>query len=290
MRDVLLYGLGEVYTVSTPDGTRTLSSKADYDKMNEYIAQYNDAYGIAYRYNITPPKWSDFEAGKGQAILDTLRSSMAGRAQNNSIYNNSSTGVTEYSVLLPVSGNKYFRTTNKAEYEKYTKYVSLYNDCYAIAVKYGFAKPSWAQFENGQGENVLKQYKTLEANKITSDKEEAQRIADAAAAKAKADAERAAGTAAQKAAKNEIEQAKKHGDYEAQIAAQKDLVKAETETAAAMNTANASQTELNHMLPQTYAAPASETEGGIPWWGWALGAAVGGVILFKTFGGKKKRK
>ena len=294
MRDVLLYvlcgGLGEVYTLDTPGGKKTFTDEAEYNKYEGYIQQYNTAYRLAYTYNVSAPKWADFEAGNGEAVIDSYRAKAAGRAQVNTGTSVTANGAS-YSILLPT--DSYYRTTNKDDYEKYSRYVALYNECYALAVKYDFQRPVWAQFEAGQGENVLQQYKTLEANKLTADKKEAARIAAAAVERAKAEADAIAAQAAQKAASMELKVAQRTGDAQAEQTLQVALAKIAEKAAAAQQAAQVAQA-----ADVTYEAPAAQTgnnqtatkKGGIPWWGWALGVVVGGVVLYKVFGGKKKGK
>lgn len=298
--DVLLYGvsgatcrgLGEVYSVVTPVGKKTFTDKAEYEKYKEYANDYDTAYGIAYTYNLNPPNWADFEAGNGKAVIDAYRAATAGSVQKNTSTGiNQTTGEPMYSILLPVDGNKYFKTTDKAEYEKYTQYVALFNDCYAIATKYGFSKPVWAQFEAGQGENVLQQYKTLEANKLTSDKEEAARIAAAAAERSKAEAEAAAALAANKAAKLELQAANNSGDAQAAKTAQAAI----DETAQKLQE-KAQEVQQKAAQDVTYTPAASPAEAPassgskIPWWAWLAGGAalLGGAWYFTQ--GKKKGK
>lgn len=293
MRDFLLYGLcgglGDVYTLNTPGGKKTFTDEAEYNKYKGYVQQYDTAYGLAYTYNVSPPNWADFEAGNGEAVIDSYRAKAAGKAQVNT-----STGVTangaNYSVLLP-TGN-YYRTTNKDDYEKYSRYVALYNECYALAVKYDFQRPVWAQFEAGQGENVLQQYKTLEANKLTADKKEAAKIAAAAAERATAEADAIAAQAAQKAAAVELKVAQNTGDTQAEQTAQAALAKTVQKAAEAYQAAQVAQAaDVTYEAPaQTGNTQTATKKGGIPWWGWALGIVGGGLLIYKVFGGKKKGK
>ena len=298
MRNVLLYGLcgglGEVYTLNTPGGKKTFTNEAEYKRLKQAVNDYDTAYGIAYAYNLTPPpNWADFEAGNGAAVIDSYRAAAAGKGQKTSgAILNATTGQATYSILLPVDGTKYYKTTSKEDFERYTRYISLFNECYAIAVKYGFEKPVWAQFEAGQGEKVLQQYKQLEANKLTADKEEAARIAAAATERAKAEADAAAALAEQKAAAADVQLAKQTGDAQATQTAQAALAKTVQKAAQAQQAAQVAQA-----ADVTYEAPAAQgntqtttKKGGIPWWGWALGVVVGGVVLYKAFGGKKKGK
>lgn len=297
MRNVLLYGLcgglGEVYTLNTPAGKKTFTDEAEYQRLKQAVADYDTAYGIAYAYNLTPPpNWADFEAGNGAAVIDTYRAAAAGNVQKTSgAMLNTNTGQATYSILLPVDGTKYYRTTSKEDFERYTRYISLYNECYAIAVKYGFEKPMWAQFEAGQGEKVLQQYKQLEANKLTADKEEAARIAAAATERAKAEADAAAALAEQKAAAADVQLAKQTGDAQAQQTAQAALAKTVQKAAEAQQAAQVAQAaDVTYEAPAATGNNQTAKKGGIPWWGWALGVVVGGVVLYKVFGGKKKGK
>lgn len=292
MRDFLLYGLcgglGDVYTLNTPGGKKTFTDEAEYNKYKGYVQQYDTAYGLAYTYNVSPPNWADFEAGNGEAVIDSYRAKAAGKAQVNTGTGVTANGAT-YSVLLPTGS--YYRTTNKDDYEKYSRYVALYNECYALAVKYNFQRPVWAQFEAGQGENVLQQYKTLEANKLTADKEEAARIAAAAAERAKAEADAIAAQAAQKAATLEVKAAQSAGDAAAAQIAQQDLVLALQKLAETQQAAQVAQAaDVTYEAPATNSTTQTTKKGGIPWWGWALGIVGGGLLIYKAFGGKKKGK
>ena len=270
-----------------------LADEAEYKRLKQVVYDYDTAYGIAYAYNLTPPpNWADFEAGNGAAVIDTYRAAAAGKAQKNSgAIINTQTGQATYSILLPVDGTKYYKTTSKEDFERYTRYISLFNECYAIAVKYGFEKPVWAQFEAGQGEKVLQNYKQLEANKLTADKEEAARIAAAATERAKAEADAAAALAEQKAAAADVSLAKQTGDAQAQQTAQQALAVTVQKAAEAQQAAQVAQSaDITYEQPATTGNNQTAKKGGIPWWGWALGVVVGGVVFYKVFGGKKKGK
>ena len=124
MRNVLLHGLcgglGEVYTLNTPGGKKTFTDEAEYQRLKQAVADYDTAYGIAYAYNLTPPpNWVDFEAGNGAAVIDTYRAAAAGNVQKTSgAMLNTNTGQATYSILLPVDGTKYYRTTSKEDFER----------------------------------------------------------------------------------------------------------------------------------------------------------------------------
>lgn len=290
LRGTSCRGLGE-FTISTPGGKKTFTDEADYNRFKQYVNQYDTAYGIAYSYNLTQPNWADFEAGNGEAVIDAYRAAAAGKTQvNTAPFVNASTNTITYSVLLPVDGNKTFKTTDKEEYEAYTRYVSLFNECFSIAQKYGFEKPVWAQFEAGQGENILQQYKTLEANKLTADREEAARIAQAAAERAKAEADAAAALAAQKAAAAEVTAATQAGDAKAQQDAQAALAETMQKVQEAAEVfQQAAAEDVTYTPPAT--TPPPTTKGGGNWWKWLLGIAAGGGILYlATRGGKSKGK
>lgn len=290
-------GLGDVYTLNTPGGKMTFDDAAEYEKYKQIVAQWDTAYGIAYTYNLHQPNWQDFVDGNGQLVIDAYRAAAAGSPQQNtSVMYNPTTGQIQYSVLLPVDGNKYFKTTSKEEYELYNRYVALFNECYAIATKYSFEKPTWAQFEAGQGENVLAQYKTLEANKLTADAAEAARIAEAATARALAEAEAAATAAEQRAAAAEVQAAKQTGDTEAQRTAEQALAKTMQKVQeAAATVQQAAAQDVTYTPPattNTQTAPA-EKKSNIPW-GWIFGGLLlaGGVYYLSRGkkGGKKKKR
>lgn len=309
------------YSYTAPDGTKYTSiDKATYDKYVAAGKLYNDAYAIAYKYNFAIPKWADFAAGRGESILADYRAKAAGKSQQNGTVAVQNTTVT-YSVLLPVSGNKYFTTTDKAEYEKMQSYISLYNECSKIASQYGFSQPTWAQFEAGQGSNILNQYNTLRANKIAADEAEAQRIKEEANAKAKAEAERVAAEAAERAAAAEKAAAeraeaaaKAKADQAAADKAKADKAKAEEaqrqaqqKKAAANAEAEAAKQNLPAVIQEGDAAAEVAVDSGagsqqynttttavtgskMPWWGWVLAAAGVGTVVYFVFGGKKKGK
>lgn len=296
MRNVLLYGLGGVippklYKVDTPGGMAMVPlEKAK--ELQELTRLYNEAYKIAYVYSLNVPDWEIFNQGieQAEAELERYRVKMATIGQSHDVQIDSSKGTVNYSILLP-DGN-FYKTTDKAAYEQYGRYVSLYNECYLLAVKYGFAKPVWAQFQAGQGENILKQYKTLEANKLTADKEEAARIAAAATERAKAEADARAAENAQSAASAEVILAKQTGDTQATQTAQAALAKTVQKAAEAQQAAQVAQAaDVTYEAPATTGNTQTATKkGGIPWWGWALGIVGGGLLIYKVFGGKKKGK
>jgi flagellar biosynthesis GTPase FlhF len=185
-----------------PDGkSYHLETAAEKEEWDKYSKIFNELYGTAYRYNLSAPKWQDVYKAS-DAKINQLRQqyieASTGKSEKNNTVIDANNTVT-YSVLIPDGGHDYLRTTDEAQYNAWTKAVSLYKSCLAIANKYGFSKPVWAQFEAGKGEAVLSQYQTLEANKIASDAAEAKRIKEAAEAAAKAAAEAAEAEAAARA-------------------------------------------------------------------------------------------
>lgn len=81
MIDRILNGLGDssssrsgaatTYSISTPSGTYTGLTKEQYDAWKAALAHYNNAYGIAYSYDLTAPNWSEFTMTNGQSIVDS---------------------------------------------------------------------------------------------------------------------------------------------------------------------------------------------------------------------------
>lgn len=81
MIDRILNGLGDssssrsgaenTYSISTPSGTYTGLTKEQYDAWKAAVSHYNNAYGIAYSYDLTAPNWSEFTMTNGQAIVDS---------------------------------------------------------------------------------------------------------------------------------------------------------------------------------------------------------------------------
>ena len=81
MIDRILNGLGDssssrsgaatTYSISTPSGTYTGLTKEQYDAWKAALDHYNNAYGIAYSYDLTAPNWSEFTMTNGQSIVDS---------------------------------------------------------------------------------------------------------------------------------------------------------------------------------------------------------------------------
>lgn len=58
------------YTISTPSGTATNLTLEQYNQLKDALAKYNDAYGIAYSYDLPAPDWNKFTASNAQSIVD----------------------------------------------------------------------------------------------------------------------------------------------------------------------------------------------------------------------------
>ncbi|MBQ2096670.1 MAG: hypothetical protein II480_00725, partial [Bacteroidales bacterium] len=81
MIDRILNGLGDssssrsgaatTYSISTPSGTYTGLTKEQHDAWKAALDHYNNAYGIAYSYDLTAPNWSEFTMTNGQSIVDS---------------------------------------------------------------------------------------------------------------------------------------------------------------------------------------------------------------------------
>lgn len=58
------------YSIATPSGTYTGLTLDQYNQAKYALEKYNDAYGIAYSYDLTAPDWSKFTASNAQSIVD----------------------------------------------------------------------------------------------------------------------------------------------------------------------------------------------------------------------------
>lgn len=58
------------YSIATPSGTYTGLTLDQYNQAKYALEKYNDAYGIAYSYDLTEPDWSKFTASNAQSIVD----------------------------------------------------------------------------------------------------------------------------------------------------------------------------------------------------------------------------
>lgn len=58
------------YTIATPSGTATNLTLEQYNQLKDALAKYNDAYGIAYSYDLPAPDWNKFTAANAQSIVD----------------------------------------------------------------------------------------------------------------------------------------------------------------------------------------------------------------------------
>lgn len=58
------------YTIATPTGTATNLTLEQYNQLKDALAKYNDAYGIAYSYDLPAPDWNKFTASNAQSIVD----------------------------------------------------------------------------------------------------------------------------------------------------------------------------------------------------------------------------
>lgn len=48
-------------------------TKAQYDDYSAKVSQYNEAMKLAMNNNLNQPKWSDFEKGDGQTVINDLQ-------------------------------------------------------------------------------------------------------------------------------------------------------------------------------------------------------------------------
>lgn len=62
----------QTYTVSTPSGVYSNLTLEQYNKVNQALADYNTAYGIAYSYNVSAPSWTDFNGDNGKELIDAV--------------------------------------------------------------------------------------------------------------------------------------------------------------------------------------------------------------------------
>ena len=274
-REVLLYGvvgfkgLGS-WDMTGPDGkSYHLETAAEKEEWDKYSKIFNELYGTAYRYNLSAPKWQDVYKAS-DAKINQLRQqyieASTGKSEKNNTVIDANNTVT-YSVLIPDGGNDYLRTTDEAQYNAWTQAVSLYRSALAIANKYGFSKPVWAQFEAGNGEAVVMQYQTLEANKIAADEAEAARIKAAAEAQAKAAAEAAAAEAAARAkasqeaaAKLAAEKAAAEAKAAQEEAYRQEALRKEQEAKAAAEKLAAEKAEAKRLADEKAAAEKAEAE------------------------------
>lgn len=58
------------YSIATPSGTYTGLTLDQYNQAKYALEKYNDAYGIAYSYDLTAPDWNKFTAANAQSIVD----------------------------------------------------------------------------------------------------------------------------------------------------------------------------------------------------------------------------
>lgn len=58
------------YSISTPSGTYTGLTLDQYNQAKYAVEKYNEAYGIAYSYDLTAPDWLKFTASNAQSIVD----------------------------------------------------------------------------------------------------------------------------------------------------------------------------------------------------------------------------
>lgn len=63
----------QTYSISTPNGTKSGLTKAQYDDYSAKVSQYNEAMKLAMNNNLNQPKWSDFEKGDGQTVINDLQ-------------------------------------------------------------------------------------------------------------------------------------------------------------------------------------------------------------------------
>ena len=103
---------------------------------------------------------------------DAIKAGVASGSQQQSatVTQDSNNGKTTYTLALP--NGETLITEDPAEADRYKNYVNTYYECNALAQQYGLTPPEWAQFEAGQGSEVLAQYKTLAANKTNAQQED----------------------------------------------------------------------------------------------------------------------
>lgn len=63
----------QTYSIQTPAGTKSGLTKAQYDDYSAKVSQYNEAMKLAMNNNLNQPKWTDFEAGSGQTVINDLQ-------------------------------------------------------------------------------------------------------------------------------------------------------------------------------------------------------------------------
>lgn len=162
------------YTLDTPGGTKTNLTRAEYEKYKELIVKYNQAYQLAYTYNLPQPIWAEFEKGLADLTIDMLQK-LAEQKKNGSSTTSNNTSGSYSSASSSTSSSSTSSTGNgwsidtpggtlnnltKPQFDTIQQYVKQYNEAYNLAYSNNLPKPNWADFANGNGADVIAEYES----------------------------------------------------------------------------------------------------------------------------------
>jgi hypothetical protein len=128
------------YSISTPSGTYTGLTLDQYNQAKYALEKYNEAYGIAYSYDLTAPDWLKFTASNAQSIVDDYakRAIESGKTSKSESW--AAFAAERYAATQPpvtVQETEYYLDTPIAGRIKVSE--SAYN-------KYKYASDNWGKY------------------------------------------------------------------------------------------------------------------------------------------------
>lgn len=155
-----------VYAVTLPDGSKKDGLNIyQYSTYQNFLQQYSDAMKLEMDNtrvpNLPQLKWSDFAQGRGATIIADIKKKIEE-------WNAKPT----YKLVTP-DGEQYFDSVS--ERDAMARKLTDFNDATAYAQKYNLTSPTWKDFKEGRGAQVMNQLESQAARIEQAKLEQAQK-------------------------------------------------------------------------------------------------------------------